>query len=97
MPRRFNAEDVSRIVWSTETLGDLAMRYGCSREAIRQIKAGITYQDLLPAGYRPPPGPRDPSCLQCHHWQNDRCGMGFPDPAEEGPGFARDCVLFKRP
>ena len=33
------------------------------------------------------------SCLECQHWQS-RCGMGFPDPLEEGPKFANECLVF---
>jgi hypothetical protein len=44
----------------------------------------------------PPPEPDELSCYRCKLWNGEECRMGFPDPIEEGPGFARDCSLFER-
>lgn len=93
--RRFNAEIVTAIRRSRDSRRALAERYGCSQEMIRSIQAGIAYRDLLPEGFRSPPKPGDPSCEQCRFWDAEACGMGFPDPAEEGLGFARECVVFE--
>ena len=92
--RRFTPEQVAAIVGSSEKNPALGRIYGCSPETIRQIRAGQIYRDVLPDGYRPPPGPGDPSCERCQEWRGDHCSMGFPDPIEEGIGFARDCSLF---
>lgn len=35
------------------------------------------------------------SCHGCQHWKGRRCGFEFPDPLEEGPKFAIDCLLYK--
>jgi hypothetical protein len=91
--RRFDAETVMAIRKSEDGRRVLAERYGCSQEMIRTIRAGILYRDLLPEGFRTPPGPGDLSCEQCRYWA-EGCTMGFPDPAEEGLGFARDCAVF---
>jgi predicted RNA-binding Zn-ribbon protein involved in translation (DUF1610 family) len=93
--RRFDLETIKAIRSSDDGRRVLAKRYGCSQEMIRSIRAGIAYRDMLPEGFRTPPKPGDPSCEQCRHWAAEACGMGFPDPAEEGLGFARDCALYQ--
>ncbi len=97
MTRRLNAQQVRAIIGSSESHSALGRIYGCSRETIRQIRAGQLYRDVLPEGYRPPPGPGDPSCERCQEWRGDYCSLGFPDPIEEGVGFARDCSLYREP
>ena len=92
--RRFDAATIKAIRESPDGRRKLAKQYGCSETMIRDIVSGKSYKDLLPEGFRAPPGPDDPSCERCGYWQADACGMGFPDPAEEGPGFARDCSIF---
>jgi hypothetical protein len=92
--RKFSAEQVAAIIASTETHRALGKLYGCSRETIRQIRVGKIYRDVLPEGYYPPPGPGDPSCERCQEWRGEACSLGFPDPIEEGLGFARDCSLY---
>jgi|694.fasta_scaffold63958_4 hypothetical protein len=94
--RKFTAEQIAAIIASPETHRALGQVYGVSRETIRQIRIGKIYRDALPDGYRPPPGPNDPSCERCMHWYHGECGLGFPDPALEGPVFASDCSLFGR-
>lgn len=42
------------------------------------------------------------SCYRCTHWikastgkgDEGRCGIGFPESAIEGPGFAKQCNAF---
>jgi ribosomal protein S27E len=36
------------------------------------------------------------SCHDCANWRQDRCWFRFPDPIEEGPGFAADCLQFRQ-
>jgi hypothetical protein len=94
--RKFNAEQIAEIVAlkGVETQRTVGEMFNCSRETIRQIWCGMLYQDLLPENYRPVPGPGDPSCEHCREWRGETCSLGFPDPIEEGPGFARDCNLY---
>ena len=92
--RRFDAATIKAIRKSLDGRRLLAKQYGCSEAMIRDIVIGKSYKDLLPEGFRSPPGPGEPSCERCQYWQADACGMGFPDPAEEGPAFARDCSLY---
>lgn len=35
------------------------------------------------------------TCEQCIHWAAERCGLGFPDPKDEGTEFARWCASYK--
>ena len=95
-PRRFDDATIKEIRSLKGHYGRriLAQRYKCSEELIRAIWAGQIYRDLLPDGFRAPLKPGDPNCEHCLHWAVDACGMGFPDPAEEGPAFARDCSVF---
>lgn len=73
---------------------------GCSAEMVRQIRCGMVCRDVLPELIRPrdkrPPAPSDgPRCDRCEHWTGERCDWGFPDPLEEGLGFARDCDMYE--
>jgi len=77
----------------------MAQELGCSSELVRQIRKGILHRNRVPEVPRwgsdaPPPIVDGPSCLSCQHWGGEQCSMGFPDPEEEGTGFARDCSLF---
>jgi len=94
--RRFDADTIAAIIASPDSHRALGKRHGVSGETIRQIRIGKIYRDLLPGNYRPPPKPGDPSCEHCRFWEVEQCGIGFPDPLEEGPGFARDCSLFAK-
>lgn len=73
----------------------LAKELGRTRQAICQIRRGDTYRDVLPEVPRwDNSNLQVVSCHNCIHWRN-RCGMDFPDPIEEGPGFAVDCSFYK--
>ena len=79
----------------------MGRRLGRSGEAIRQLRIGATHGNFHPeiARWQPMPALASvatisgPNCFACAHW-NDRCAFGFPDPLEEGPGFAADCDLY---
>jgi hypothetical protein len=77
------------ILISRASHAEMGRRYGRSHQAIVQIRYGQTHAgrcpDLPRWIYR--------SCEQCQHWTG-RCGFGFPDPLDEGVGFAMDCDLF---
>jgi hypothetical protein len=92
--RRISDADAIAIRVSSDSRKELSTRYGISVEMVRQIQVGDVYRDLLPEGFRRPPGPNDPSCERCREWRGDECLMGFPDPQIEGVGFACDCSLY---
>lgn len=70
----------------------LAAELGVSRQAIQQIRIGKTWTKVFP---NLPRRPQWRDCTECRHWSNDECGLGFPDPLEEGTGFAGDCDLYE--
>lgn len=72
----------------------MGRRYGCSHEWIRQIRYGVLLQHRCPEIPRWTSGRQ--TCDQCF-WFRDLespCRLGFPDPAQEGLTFARDCACF---
>jgi hypothetical protein len=70
----------------------MARELGCSRETVRQLRLGLTNADVAPELPRWKAKPRR-SCEDCKFWSGT-CGIGLPDPEEEGVGFAMDCVCF---
>ena len=60
-------------------------------------QATATLRQLLDAELSAPDAPDlqalDATCEDCRHWTG-RCGLGFPDPVEEGTSFAQDCASF---
>jgi Zn ribbon nucleic-acid-binding protein len=95
---KFTSDQIAEMVAlkGTLSLREIGRMFNCSGETVRLIYAGKVCRNLLPAGYRPPPQPSDPSCEQCKLWNGQECRMGFPDPIEEGVEFARDCSLYER-
>jgi hypothetical protein len=97
-PRRFDEATIKEIRASAEGRRILAQQYGCSEELIRAIRAGQVYRDLLPDGFRAPPGPGDPNCERCREWLGPDaahpCRFRFPEALDEGPAFAQDCSVF---
>lgn len=76
--------------------GPTRRRHQCSRCQTRWTSwdGVLGHQSIVkPARVLPEPEAGAPSCTNCTHWDG-KCGMGFPDPLEEGPGFAADCSLY---
>lgn len=100
------ADEVRMILISTESTRTLARQLGRSAEAIRQVRANIIHKQVHPTLQRVQHTERSnrvaakpqivdgPSCYQCQHWA-ERCTFGYPDPVEEGPGFAADCSMYE--
>lgn len=96
MPDRLTNDQVRMILERRDlSARSLAEELGRTGEAICQVRRGNSYRDVLPEiprwGARKLQGL---SCHSCAHWRN-RCEMGFPDPEEEGPGFAADCSFYE--
>lgn len=87
-------DDVRLVLTSELPAYQLGRQLGRSKEAIAAIRRGVLHRNTCPEIPRWR-GQSGPSCHDCKHWARDRCGMGFPDPGEEGPGFAADCSLFE--
>jgi hypothetical protein len=81
----------------------MAADVGCTPETVRLVRIGRIHGKVLPElarerrrSSRQAPAPiTGPSCERCHNWSGDHCGMGFPDPLEEGLGFAADCETYQ--
>jgi hypothetical protein len=91
-------DEVRLVLTSPLSSVKLAREIGRSKEAVAAIRRGTLHARILPelprrqVQQRPDPSV---SCHACEHWEGDRCGMGFPDPLEEGPAFAADCSLYE--
>jgi Zn ribbon nucleic-acid-binding protein len=108
--RRFDDATVRAIRSARTSLTEEARIRGCSKELIRQIRNGLAYRDSWDAGMAVG-SVSCVKCVHWQQEQteleyvNDRrrvhvieaahCGLGFPDPTEEGPGFARQCSVYR--
>lgn len=88
--RKFDEQAVNEIRHSKTTNAAEAQRRGCSRECIRQIRAGLLYRDL----WDPTLAVGTVSCLRCNHWGDGGCTLGFPEAITDGPEFARECASW---
>jgi hypothetical protein len=77
----------------------VARELGRSVEGIRQIRFGAIHAQVhpeIPRWEQPiVPVASDASCYKCQHWAQ-RCTFDYPDPLEEGPGFANDCAMYEQ-
>jgi hypothetical protein len=69
----------------------LSRELGVSRQAISQVRRGISWAKAFPRLKRRP----WLNCSTCRHWCGGGCGLGFPDPLDEGTSFANDCDLYE--
>jgi hypothetical protein len=87
-------DDVREILTASRSGASLARRFGKSRQAISQIRLGITYAEVAP---EIPRRSRSKSCRGCRFWRDgvDPCSQGVLDVIKEGPSFAADCEFFE--
>jgi hypothetical protein len=85
----FDIEAVQAILTSREGDGAIAEVYGCTRQAINQLRTGRTHAEVLPEL------PRRGAvlCYSCKHWSKDRCGFDLP---EAGSPESTDCNYYDR-
>lgn len=83
------AAQVRRILLATGSIAAIARETGHCRQTVTAILRGESHQHLCPDL----PRRGSLSCLDCRHWQGC-CGLGFPDPEDEGPQFASDCNSY---
>lgn len=88
-------DEVRLVLTSPLSAVKLARQLGRSKECVAAIRRGVLHANTLPEIPRRQTAVRGPSCHGCAHWSDGSCGMGFPDPIEEGPAFAADCSLYE--
>lgn len=86
---RLLAAQVKRILLATGSISAIARETGHCRQTVAAVLRGESHAHVC----RDLPRRSSKSCLDCGHWQG-RCGLGFPDPEDEGPGFASDCASY---
>lgn len=94
--RRIPDDDLWHILTATGSVQSIAAATGWSRPTVAAIRRGEIHADAfpdLPRQHAPAAGVASLSCHSCDHWSR-RCGLGFPDPDEEGPSFANDCSAY---
>ena len=91
--KKLTTDAVRLILTSTLSASKLAKQLGCSKQAICAVRTGISHSQKWPELPRLRNQQRL-SCFDCHHWAADVCGLGFPDPLDEGAWFANDCVNY---
>jgi hypothetical protein len=96
-PRRppLTPDEVRLILTSSLGSPALAQQLGCSKQAVCAVRRGRSHASVWPELPRRSAASGGPTCLECQHWARGACGLGLPDPIEEGPGFAEDCSLFE--
>lgn len=74
----------------------MARELGISVSALRKLRLGDSYKNIHPEVPRWNEHKFEKTCNQCHNWSvvNSICNMGYPDPVEEGIGFAVECLMF---
>jgi transposase-like protein len=89
-------DEVRLVLTSPLSSVKLARELGRSKEAVAAIRRGDIHAKVLPElPRRQAMRSSDLSCHTCAHWWRGSCGMGFPDPVENGPAFAADCSLYE--
>lgn len=88
--RRVTEAEVRRILQASGSATEIARRMGRSHPTVLAILVGRLHADVAPEL----PRRVSRSCLQCRHWLDRSCGLGFPDPEDEGPQFASDCSSY---
>jgi hypothetical protein len=84
--------EVRYILTSPKSGYALSRELGRSNVAISAIRNGRLHQNTCPDV--PRWNQASVSCKKCDHWLHEQCGMGFPEPAEEGIDFAAECSLY---
>lgn len=93
-----------------EKLGVTSRRVDRTTIVVSQIQRGLKYKNVHPELPRraarpkrpnaPKPTASKPTCILCQHFTLQKsgetpCDLGFPDPLEDGFGFAAECNLYQ--
>lgn len=90
------SEEVEEIL-KNQTLNhsEMAAKLNLHKATVRNVRLGNILRHVHPELQRWTMGQRPTrTCEHCTHWCVAACGMGYPDPLQEGPAFAADCDLF---
>lgn len=96
---RFSDAVIRQVLLSQDSHATVAATLGCSTEAIRLIRVGRSYRQCVPdiPRWSKRVAVADaPNCRYCVHWAGSQCGLGFPDPLQEGLQFAKDCSMYEQ-
>jgi hypothetical protein len=94
--RGFTPTTIREILLSPESDRAIALLYGCTRQAIWDIRTGRTFRYLHPDIPRRTPRSHThsgPLCSACTHFSASVCSFGYPEALEE-PTFASECDLY---
>lgn len=91
MKSHLSESQVREILTSPASHSILGKQFGLHRTTISLIRLGKIHRHIAPDI---PRWSTDRRCTTCIHWRSDHCGLGFPDPVEEGVAFARECAAF---
>jgi hypothetical protein len=97
-------EDIKWILTTSFSSKEKAAHFGVSRQTIESVESGKSYKDVFPEIPRlsKPVVDGGTSCFKCLRWVkgesgkliDGKCELGFPEPIEEGPKFAKLCNVF---
>jgi len=101
----FSPDQVREVLLSFDlSNAEMARQMGStSREAVRQVRQGLSHRNVCPEiprwhRRRHLAPTAEHSCERCQHWRgaacDAACDLGFPDPREEGLGFAAECCCY---
>lgn len=81
-----------------ETHAEIARRFQCNRETVRDVRFGLQWADILPDLPRLDPATSGATCYLCRQWQQAKggnsCSLGIPEAAIDGPLYARGCGAY---
>lgn len=107
-PTRLSDAAILDMLTSTESNVLMGKRYGCGHTTVRRVRVGDLHSKVLPhvprwKNGKPQASAADtavitgPSCLLCIQYNGNPgnpCGLGHPDPIEEGIEFATECSTY---
>jgi len=88
--RRYDAQAILQIKAAKTSNAAEAKIRCCSKEFIRQVRAGLVYKDL----WDPALAIGSVSCLRCVH-RGSPCDLEIPEAKTEGPDYAKECLYWK--
>lgn len=91
MTKTLTDDQIRTILLSSDSHYEVGRKVGASAQVVSNVRYGLNYRKALPHLMR---WRLNVACVGCHHWADGACSLGFPEPAQEGPGFARLCAAW---